>query len=170
MNAKHKKYIEQNIELIENDDWEKFFKKAPQGIGEALYIAKIDFMTVLGYIPSYAFAFCSNLTSINIPNSVTSIGSNAFFGCDSLTSVTIPNSVAIIGTDAFCHCSSLTSITIPDSVTSISSFVFMGCSSLTSINFQGTKAQWNKITLGSSWNYGSSITQVICTDGIIDVI
>ena len=55
---------------------------------------------------------CSSLTSVTIPNSVTSIGELAFGGCSSLTSITIPNSVTFIGNEAFLACSSLTSMTI----------------------------------------------------------
>ena len=73
------------------------------------------------------------LTSITIPNSVTSIGDGAFEYCSELTSVTIPNSVTSIGWHAFADCSSLTSVTIPNSVTSIGYSAFSGCSGLTSI-------------------------------------
>ncbi|MGN0463068.1 MAG: leucine-rich repeat protein, partial [Acutalibacteraceae bacterium] len=66
-----------------------------------------------------AFSGCSSLTSITIPDSVTSIDGGAFSGCTSLTSITIPDSVTSIGDEAFYGCSSLTSITIPDNVTSI---------------------------------------------------
>ena len=61
-----------------------------------------------------AFEYCTNLTSVKIPNSVTSIGDYAFDGCTSLTSVTIPNSVTSIGLGAFSDCTSLTSIEVSD--------------------------------------------------------
>ena len=80
-----------------------------------------------------AFSGCTGLTSITIPNSVTSIGASAFFSCSSLTSVTIPNSVTSIGISAFSNCRGLTSVTIPSSVTSIGSQAFRGCTGLTSI-------------------------------------
>ena len=50
---------------------------------------------------------CSSLTSVSIPNSVTSIGNFAFLGCSGLTSVSIPNSVTSIGWDAFYGCSGI---------------------------------------------------------------
>ena len=84
-------------------------------------------------IPDYAFRGCSGLTSITIPDSVTSIGDYAFYNCSSLTSITIPDSVTSIGDDAFRGCSSLTSITIPDSVTSIGDWAFFDCGKLTCV-------------------------------------
>ena len=84
-------------------------------------------------IADWAFSGCSGLTSITIPNSVTSIGLLAFQYCSGLTSITIPNSVTSIGQSAFYGCSSLASIAIPNSITSIADGVFYGCSGLTSI-------------------------------------
>nr|MCR5818357.1 leucine-rich repeat domain-containing protein [Prevotella sp.] len=71
-----------------------------------------------------AFFVCSGLTSVTIPNSVTSIGDQAFYNCSGLASVTIPNSVTSIGSHAFHGCRGLTSVTIPNSVTSIGSGAF----------------------------------------------
>ena len=85
-------------------------------------------------IGGWAFFYgCDGLTSVTIPNSVTSIGEFAFGNCRGLTSVTIGNSVISIGKMAFEYCSGLTSVTIPNSVTSIGEFAFRGCSSLTSV-------------------------------------
>ena len=85
-------------------------------------------------IGSSAFENCRNLASITIPNSVTSIGGWAFKGCTSLASINIPNSVTSIGVNAFWNCSNLTSIEIPNSVTEIGQSAFSGCTSLASIN------------------------------------
>ena len=77
-------------------------------------------------IPASAFHNCGRLTSISIPDSVTSIGESAFHNCGSLTSISIPDSVTSIGNSAFRGCSDLTSINIPDSVTSIGDDAFIG--------------------------------------------
>ena len=84
-------------------------------------------------IGDYAFHDCSSLTSVTIPNSVTSIEICTFSSCTSLTHVTIPNSVTSIGVLAFEYCKSLTSVTIPNSVTSIGVLAFKGCTSLKSV-------------------------------------
>ena len=105
---------------------------------------------------------------VDIPNSVTSIGSSAFEWRSGLTSITIGNSVTSIGNKAFYNCRGLTSITIPDSVTSIGSSAFEYCRGLTSITFNGTKAQWNAVSKGIDWDYGTGKYTVTCTDGKLD--
>ena len=86
-------------------------------------------------IDDYTFSRHSNIISITIPNSVTSIGEGAFSGCSGLGSVTIPNSITSIGDYTFYGCRSLKSITIPNSVTSIGNAAFYDCISLASIKF-----------------------------------
>ena len=83
-------------------------------------------------IGNIAFMNCSELTSIDIPNSITSIGESAF-SSSGLTSITIPNSVKTIGRLAFQGCQNLKSIVIPNGVTSIKSGTFGWCTGLTSI-------------------------------------
>ena len=99
-----------------------------------------------------AFYLCTSLTSVTIGNSVTSIGETAFYKCTSLTSVTIPDSVTSIGDGAFYSCDSLTSVTIPKSVTSIGERAFYFCESLTSIKYHGKRAEWDAISKGAYWN------------------
>ena len=84
-------------------------------------------------IADNAFISCS-LTSVIIPDSITSIGKHAFSNCYALKSVTIPDSVTSIGEAAFIHCYVLTSIDIPASVTSIGVWAFGGCYRITSVN------------------------------------
>ena len=98
--------------------------------GELLTDVKIS---TADSIKKYAFNNCKSIKSVEIGNSVTSIGSSAFSYCSGLTSVTIGNSVTSIGSSAFSYCSGLTSVTIGNSVTSIGSSAFYGCSGLTSV-------------------------------------
>ena len=63
-------------------------------------------------ISAYAFSNCSGMTSVTIPNSVTTIGERAFSGCMSLTSLAIPAKVTTIGKSALDNCGSLTAISV----------------------------------------------------------
>ncbi|MCQ2324379.1 MAG: leucine-rich repeat protein [Paludibacteraceae bacterium] len=78
----------------------------------------------------WAFYECTALTSITLPEGLTSIGRNSFVSC-SLASVTLPEGLTTIGDQAFQNCKSLTSITIPANVTEIGYGAFIDCSGLT---------------------------------------
>ena len=84
-------------------------------------------------IGDFSFYFCENLVDITIPNSVISIGRNAFADCTGLSSITISNSVTTIGYAAFFECSALTEVNIPNSVTTIGDHAFRSCPRLTSV-------------------------------------
>ncbi len=84
-------------------------------------------------IPDAAFVNCSELTNISIPNSVTYIGLSAFSSCTSLKSITLPSSLRSISEALFFGCSQLTTIQIPDSVSSIQAYAFYNCGKLETI-------------------------------------
>ena len=112
------------------------YKVASIGAGAFMECTNISSVTIPNSVTSIenaTFQGCTRLISITIPNSVTSIGAGAFEDCKNLPSITIPNSVTSIGEHAFYGCTGLTSITIPSSVTSIKASVFYGCTNLTSI-------------------------------------
>ena len=74
-----------------------------------------------------AFSFCGNLTSAKIGNGVITIGEEAFSSCESLVNLTVGNSVETIGVEAFYFCSSLEVLSLGDSVTIIGAKAFYWC-------------------------------------------
>lgn len=95
------------------------------------------FVAGMGYIG--AFAGCSSMTSVTIPESVTSIGNGAFAGCSGLTSITIPDSVTKIGSrKLFAGCTGLRRLRLPNQISSlvptISNQLVYGCYELEEIN------------------------------------
>ena len=150
--------VEDEFGVKYSKDW-KILLRAPRNLSGKYSIRKG--VKVIG---NWAFCSCK-LTSINIPNSVTTIGEHAFSGCDSLTSINIPNSVTMIGKGAFSGCDYLTSINIPDDVTTIGEGAFGGCHSLTNINIPnsvttiGTGAFFYCLSL-TSINIPNSVTTI----------
>ena len=108
--------------------------------GDAIIPATVSYssttynVTAIGY---EAFNNCTGLTSVIIPDSVTSLVASAFYSCPGLTSVTIPDSVTTIGNQALYNCPGLTSVSIGNSVTSIGLYAF-AYSGITSITIPGT--------------------------------
>ncbi|MDE6289851.1 MAG: leucine-rich repeat protein, partial [Ureaplasma sp.] len=91
-------------------------------------------LTTIRSIPNGAssgvglFYNATNLVSVSLPSSLTSIGDNTFSECTSLTSITLPDSLGIIGNQVFFNCKSLTSINLPNSIYSIGYQTFYSCS------------------------------------------
>ena len=98
-------------------------------------ITSIEIPSNVTTLGNYVFQGCSRLTSLTLPVGITSIGYRAFHDCSGLTSLILPAGAGIteIGSEAFEGCSGLTSLTLPAGITSIGSRAFQGCSGLTSI-------------------------------------
>lgn len=139
-----------------------------------------------------AFRDCTGLTSVKIPDSVTSVCHGAFhysygvievddgvsyvdgwaIDCDkNATCVQLRPGTRGIADFAFSHCEELTSVTIPYSVTSVGYGAFWDCGKLSTIDYQGTTAQWQAINeeiddeeIASQMPHYT----VYCTDGKID--
>ena len=94
-------------------------------------------------IENEAFYY-SNLVYCEIPSSVHYLGNKCFSG-SAIESIIIPPSITVIPEFCFCHASSLTTVVIPDSVTHIMQYAFAGCQSLTNISIPEYVAVYNNV-------------------------
>ena len=134
------KATDEELKEVFVDDWGvKYSKdgrkllKAPQELDGTYSIRKGTKVICDEAFRWSKFIGYRSLTSLVIPDGVTSIGKSAFSGCEYLSSLVIPDSVTSIGDMAFCGCSSLTRLVIPGSVSCIGFSAFENCKSLRSI-------------------------------------
>ena len=97
-------------------------------------LATINLPSTLTTLGSHVFNGCSSLKTINLGNNLTALSDYAFNGCSSLETVNIGNNLITIGEYVFQGCSSLRSFAFTNNLTSIGKYAFDGCSSLTEIN------------------------------------
>lgn len=145
-----KNFIEENIEMIENEEFDVIYSDLDADfrytlIGdftEALIKAGIDPAKYMKEIPPH------------------------YLGGTSLRSYTIPNNITAIGEYAFSGYNGLTGVVMPSTVTSIGAYAFRYCSELESITYLGTIDQWKEVKKLPGWKKDSSIKKIICADGI----
>lgn len=141
---------------------------------ESLYIPKN-----ITNIEICALSGCDSLTTITVDpenpvydcrdncNAIISTADNTLIaGCKTTV---IPTSVTSLAESAFDTCTTLETVTIPANITNIGPYCFYCCTGIRTFNYNGTTEQWNSITLGEGWTEESSITQIICTNGIINL-
>ena len=100
--------------------------------GELVIPETLHDLTVTG-INKNAFANCTELTKITIPETVTTIEQSAFEGCAGLEEIILPDSVTSIGGSAFKNCTNLKKVVMSDNVTSIGGAAFSNCTNLADI-------------------------------------
>lgn len=100
-------------------------------------------------IDNNAFFGCQNLETVALPESLTTLDHDAFSGCQNLESVTLPETLTTLGYSAFKACKLLKTIKIPSGVTAIPDQCFDGCSSLESVTIpEGvTTIGWDAFTI-----------------------
>lgn len=118
----------------------------------------------LTYIWDQAFSGCTNLKSINLPETLTTIGDDAFSECKSLTTIDLPSSLRKLGSlsGPFGGCTSLKSVSIPADVKTICYRAFIGCTSLESVVFKGAI---NGVGEGAFWKC-SSLKSIDLSKGV----
>ena len=97
-----------------------------------------DSVTAIG---SRAFISCSQLEEVTLSSRLSSVGAYAFAGCPKLKTITLPDSLVAIGNNAFSVCSELSSVTVPPGVVSIGEWAFAGCPRLTLICTKNSTAE-----------------------------
>lgn len=136
-------------------------------IGDVVIPSSVDYYGInykVTSIDKAAFQNCTSLTSVSIPESVTSIGASAFHGA-SLTSISISESVTSIGMNAFDGCSKLVNVNLPKNLTSIENSTFYGCSSLESVSIPESVTS---IGMAVFWEC-SSLSSIIIPEGVTSI-
>ena len=163
-------FIKTHINDINSNDFTEVYRDANNQLKDSSSVGKLTELFLdagikpLEYmeeVPAHYLAH-SAITSVEIPNNITSIGDYAFRDCNGLTSIDIPNSVTEIGGFACDNCKSLTSITIPDGVKKIDFCAFNWCTGLKSVKLS------NNIKRISSWmfNHCEGLTNITIPDGV----
>lgn len=176
MNDKLKDFIEQNIDLIEENKFEELYSKIPTyqvtsysficGLSLALLKAGINPLQYMSTVPKY-FLFESNVATIDVPVGVQQIDNDAFAYCEQLTEVSLPEGLSVIGDAAFYMCSNLTTLILPSTLTQIQDGAFGWCDKLVNIHFRGTVDQWLHVNEEDD-SLRTVATRIICSDGIFD--
>lgn len=125
--------IGSNVETLPESLFYKISGSTSTAVSDNIVEVKFFENSKITELKNYTFGGCSNLKTINLPESLTLMGNGVFSGCSSLNGIEIPNGITEISTSLFYNCFSLTEIIIPANVNIINNSAFYNCSSLNSI-------------------------------------
>ncbi len=144
---------------------EKATKIADNAFKSCSNLKNITYPNTIESIGDYAFN-STKITTLNIPQTVKSIGKNAFAGCSSITSeVVIPEGITTINEYTFSGCSKIPSIKIPEGVTELGANAFYNCSSLKEIEIPSTVNKLGDYVFASC----SSISEISIPKGVAEI-
>ena len=128
-------------------------------------VKDVNIPTTVTSLGSSCFYYCTSLSAITIPDSVSTLFYNCFQYCTSLSEITIPDSVTSLGNNCFAYCSSLSSVIIGNSVTSLGDYCFSSCSSLSSVTIP------DSVTSLGGWCFDScsSLTSVTIGNSVTSI-
>jgi hypothetical protein len=133
------------------------FMEAPW-FGKRAAIKRIVVGEGITAVSTYAFACCSNVTSVDLPDTLSEIGARAFYKDVSLASLELPSGLSTIGRMAFQDCTALKSLTIPSGVKKLPEYMCCGCSRLKEVVLPGTITE-----IGSSAFFDTALSQISYT-------
>lgn len=115
------------------------------------------------YVGHHAFVSCANLTSVQLPQTLSKTGVFLFAHCTALEEISLPIRLTSLREAAFYHCSSLKSVSLPSTLRSIGDQAFVNCSSLLQIDIPA-----QVISLGEESFFGcSSLKSIHLPDGVV---
>ena len=174
MNEQLKEFIEQNIDLIENNNFDELYENIkglgwnviPKDVSETLLEAGINPLRHMSEVPE-EFLYLSNIDGVDICNGIEVIKHAAFGRCKNLLDLYIPEGVYAIESRAFMFCSNLHKVSLPSTLQLIDYNAFQGCKNLTDIQFRGTLDQWLSVNEKDD-SLRTAATKVVCSDGTFE--
>ncbi len=169
MNSLLKQFIEKNIHLIEDNNFNELYNlidyQLVSSLTQVLYKANINPLLFIEAIP-FEFAYHTDWADPLIPGNIHRIGTKAFMFTP-LSSLKIEEGCDYIGNTAFANCRRLESIQLPKSLLEIGQAAFFACP-LKYIKYNGTQADWCNIAKGKTWVSPTTLASLTieCLDGL----
>ncbi len=101
-----------------------------KAFGHQQQLTSVQLPESITYLGDSCFVHCNKLTTINLPESIMSIGKACFWYCSELTKISIPDNVTVLDEKCFYSCDKLSTVTLPKNLTSIGEWCFAFCSDL----------------------------------------
>ena len=144
--------------------WYKIVKIGDKAFYNNMDVTSVVIPDTVTSITGSAFYGCVKVNSVTLPDGLTEIGSSAFHFCSSITSITLPSSLITIGDSAFFSCTSLRDFVLPEKLVTIGDNAFKGCN-----NIKKAPIPASVKTIGKNAFMNCGITSFIGGEGLVSV-